>query len=151
MADIDNGIDILEDLIETCRDGENGFKQAAEKINDPEIRSFFLTQSTERAEFAKELEAEVQRLGKSNPEHKGSTAGALHRSWMGLKEALGGGTKSILESAEKGEDSAKDAYEKALTDEDLPPIARPIVQRQAQIIRFAHDRVRHLRDTTKAA
>ena len=151
MADIDNGIDILEDLIETCRDGENGFKQAAEKINDPEIRSFFLTQSTERAEFAKELEAEVQRLGKSNPEHKGSTAGALHRSWMGLKEALGGGTKSILESAEKGEDSAKDAYEKALKDEDLPPIARPIVQRQAQIIRFAHDRVRHLRDTAKAA
>lgn len=151
MADIDNGIDILEDLIETCRDGENGFKQAAEKINDPEIRSFFLTQSTERAEFAKELEAEVQRLGKSNPEHKGSTAGALHRSWMGLKEALGGGTKSILESAEKGEDSAKDAYEKALKNEDLPPIARPIVQRQAQIIRFAHDRVRHLRDTAKAA
>lgn len=151
MADIDNGIDVLEDLIETCRDGENGFKQAAEKINDPEIRSFFLTQSTERAEFAKELEAEVQRLGKSNPEHKGSTAGALHRSWMGLKEALGGGTKSILESAEKGEDSAKDAYEKALKNEDLPPIARPIVQRQAQIIRFAHDRVRHLRDTAKAA
>ena len=151
MADIDNGIDILEDLIETCRDGENGFKQAAEKINDPEIRSFFLTQSTKRAKFAKELEAEVQRRGKSNPEHKGSTAGALHRSWMGLKEALGGGTKSILESAEKGEDSAKDAYEKALKNEDLPPSARPIVQRQAQIIRFAHDRVRHLRDTAKAA
>ena len=151
MADINDGIDILEDLIETCRDGENGFKQAAEKINDPEIRGFFLTQSTERAEFARELEAEVQRLGKSNPEHKGSAAGALHRSWMGLKDALGGGTKSILESAEKGEDSAKDAYKKALTDEDLPPSSRPIVQRQAESVRFAHDRVRHLRDTAKAA
>jgi uncharacterized protein (TIGR02284 family) len=70
---------------------------------------------------------------------------------MGLKEALGGGTKSILESAEKGEDSARDAYQKALTDEDLPPSARPIVQRQAESVRLAHDRVRHLRDTAKAA
>jgi uncharacterized protein (TIGR02284 family) len=151
MADINDGIDILEDLIETCRDGENGFTQAAEKINDPEIRSFFLAQSRERAQFALELQAEVQRLGKGEPQRKGSAAGALHRSWMGLKEALGGGTKSILESAEKGEDSARDAYQKALTDEDLPPSARPIVQRQAESVRLANDRVRHLRDTAKAA
>jgi uncharacterized protein (TIGR02284 family) len=151
MADINDGIDILEDLIETCRDGENGFRQAAEKVNEPEIRSFFLAQSTERAHFARELEAEVQRLGKGNPERTGSAAGAIHRSWMGLKEALGGGTKSILESAEKGEDSARDAYQKALTDEDLPPSARPLVQRQAESVRLAHDRVMHLRDTAKAA
>jgi uncharacterized protein (TIGR02284 family) len=151
MTDINGGIDIVEDLIETCRDGENGFRQAAEKITDPEIRSFFLAQSTQRAQFARELEAEVQRLGKGEPERTGSAAGALHRTWMGLKEALGGGTKSILESAEKGEDSARDAYEKALTDEDLPPSVRPIVQRQADRIREAHDRVRHWRDTAKAA
>jgi uncharacterized protein (TIGR02284 family) len=151
MGDINKGIDILEDLIETCRDGENGYQQAAEKINDSEIRSFFLAQSTERAQFARQLEAEVQRLGKSEPEQTGSAAGAIHRSWMGLKEALGGGTKSILESAEKGEDSAKDAYEEALTDEDLPPSVRPLVQRQAESVRLAHDRVRHLRDTAKAA
>ena len=151
MADIDDGIDILEDLIETCRDGENGYKQAAEKVDDPDIRTFFLAQSTERARFARELENEVQRLGKAEPERTGSAAGAIHRSWMGLKEALGGGTKSILESTEKGEDSARDAYEKALTNEDLPPSARPLIQRQAESVRLAHDRVRHLRDTAKAA
>lgn len=151
MAEVNDGIDILEDLIETCRDGENGFRQAAEKINDPEIRSFFLAQSTERSEFARELEAEVQRLGKGKPEHKGSAAGALHRSWMGLKEALGGGTKAILESVEQGEDSARDAYDKALTDEDLPLSVRPLIERQAESVRLAHDRVRHLRDTAKAA
>jgi uncharacterized protein (TIGR02284 family) len=151
MADINDGIDILEDLIETCRDGENGYKQAAEKIGDPEIRAFFLAQSTERARFARELENEVQRLGKTDPERTGSAAGAIHRTWIGLKEALGGGTKAILESVEQGEDSAKDAYEKALTDEDLPLSVRPIVQRQAESVRLAHDRVRHLRDTAKAA
>ncbi len=120
MAEVNDGIDILEDLIETCRDGENGYKQAAEKIDDPEIRSFFLAQSTERAQFVTELQAEAQRLGKREPEEGGSAAGAAHRAWIDLKDKLGGGTKSILESVEKGEDSARDAYEKALMDEDLP-------------------------------
>jgi uncharacterized protein (TIGR02284 family) len=151
MADVNEGIDILEDLIETCRDGENGYKQAADKIKEPDIREFFLAQSAERARFVTELQAEAQRLGKKNPERKGSVAGAVHRTWIDLKEKLGGGTKAILESAEKGEDSAKEAYEKALTDEDLPPSIRPVIQRQADSVRLAHDRVRTLRDSAKAA
>src|SRR5690348_11498660 len=101
MADIESGIDILEDLIETCRDGENGFKQGAEEGNDPEVRAFLLAQSTEQARFARELEAQVQRCGENEPKRTGSAAGAIHRTWIGLKEALGAGTKSILESAEK--------------------------------------------------
>jgi uncharacterized protein (TIGR02284 family) len=151
MAEINEGIDILENLIETCRDGENGYKQAAEKVKEPEIREFFLAQSTERARFVTELQAEAQRLGKRDPERKGSIAGAMHRTWIDLKEKLGGGTKAILESAEKGEDSAKEAYEKALTDEELPPSIRPVIQRQADSVRLAHDRVKALRDSAKAA
>ena len=151
MAEINEGIDILENLIETCRDGENGYRQAAEKVEEPEIREFFLAQSIERARFASELEAEAQRLGKPDPKRKGSVAGAVHRTWIDLKEKLGGGTKAILESAEKGEDSARDAYEKALTDQDLPPSIRPVIQRQAERVRLAHDRVRTLRDAAKAA
>jgi len=151
MAEINEGIDILENLIETCRDGENGYKQAAEKVKEPDMREFFLAQSAERARFVFELQAEAQRLGKKDPERKGSIAGAVHRTWIDLKEKLGGGTKAILESAEKGEDSAKEAYEKALTDEDLPPSVRPVIQRQADSVRLAHDRVRTLRDSAKAA
>jgi uncharacterized protein (TIGR02284 family) len=151
MAEINDGIDILEDLIETCRDGENGYRQAAEKIKEPEIREFFLAQSVERATFATELEAEARRLGKKEPQQKGSVAGAMHRTWIDLKEKLGGGTKAILESAEKGEDSARDAYQDALKDKDLPPSVRPLIQRQAEAVRLAHDRVKTLRDSAKAA
>ena len=32
-------IECLNDLIETCHDGENGFRTAAEHVKDPELRN----------------------------------------------------------------------------------------------------------------
>ena len=40
----------------------------------------------------------------------GTTAGTLHRVWGDLKAKLGGGDHTLLETAEQGEDVAKEAY-----------------------------------------
>jgi uncharacterized protein (TIGR02284 family) len=143
-------INVLEELIETSRDGQNGYRDAAEHVKDPELRSFFNQQSTERARFAGELENEVQRLGEPDPKRKGSASGALHRAWLDLKANLGGGDQTILNSVEQGEDTAKKAYEKAIA-EPLPQNIVAILRRQAQTIFATHDRVKMLRDTRKAA
>jgi uncharacterized protein (TIGR02284 family) len=150
MTNTDEVIDVLEQLIETCRDGENGYRQAAEHAKDPELASFFRTQSTQRATFARELEAEAQRLGKSEPKGSGSVSGAVHRAWIDVKEKLGGGDTTILESVEQGEDNAKKNYEEALT-KDLPENLSGLIRRQAQAVFSAHDRARTLRDARKAA
>jgi uncharacterized protein (TIGR02284 family) len=141
--------DILNDLIETCHDAHQGFREAAENVQDPELRSFFLQQSEERARFAADLEREVSSLGEK-PERSGSAAGAAHRAWMDIKSSFGGGEKSILESVERGEDTAKETYEKALR-EPLPEDILGIVRQQAQAVFAAHDRVKALRDMRKAA
>ena len=143
-------INVLEELIETNRDGQNGYRDAAEHIKDPELRNFFNQQSTERARFAGELEGEVQRLGEPDPKRKGSASGALHRAWLDLKANLGGGDHAILNSVEQGEDTAKKAYEKAIA-EQIPQNLATIVRRQAQSIFAAHDRVKMIRDSRKAA
>lgn len=151
MADTDDVIDRLEDLIETCRDGEDGYRQAADNVKDPELADFFRRQSSQRGQFAQELQAEVQRLGKTDPEREGSVSGTMHRTWLDLKQKMGAGDKSILESVERGEDSAKDAYQDALADEGLGANVIAIVHRQAESIFAAHDRVKALRDSLKAA
>jgi uncharacterized protein (TIGR02284 family) len=150
MTNTDEVVDVLEQLIETCRDGENGYRQAAEHAKDPELASFFRTQSAQRATFARELEAEAQRLGKSEPKDSGSVSGAMHRAWIDVKEKLGGGDTTILESVEQGEDNAKKNYEEALT-KDLPENLSGLIRRQAQAVFSAHDRARTLRDARKAA
>ena len=148
--DNDKAISCLNNLIETCRDGQNGFKEAAENVKTPELKSFFNQISLDRARFVGELQQEVQRLG-GDPEKTGSTAAALHRAWIDIKGKLTGKSdESILSECERGEDSAVDAYEDALKDKNLPNDIRTIVERQFRNIQQTHDRVKQWRDAKGA-
>lgn len=148
--DRDKSIDALEHLIERCRDGHNGYREAAEKVKRPDLKTFFNEVSLERGRFAEELQNELVRLGKPDKRVSGSTEAALHRAWLDTKAALGGDDHTILDWLEHGEDVAKDAYEKALAS-DLPENIAQIVRRQAASVEQAHDKVKALRDTAKAA
>lgn len=140
----DETISTLNGLIETCRDGQKGFAEAAESITRPDIRVFCLEQSRNRAQFVGELQREVRQLG-GDPENTGSTSAALHRAWINLKSALGGGDHMILAACETGEDSAVDTYEDALKSH-LPTNVQLLVEQQYQNIKQSHDRVKSLRD-----
>jgi len=140
------GISTLNDLIETCRDAENGFKTAAEGVKDPHVKSLFQRYARQRGEMVRELQEEVRKLG-GNPEQGGSVSGSLHRGWMNIKSLVtGSDDNAIIAEAERGEDVSKAAYAKALT-EDLPAGVRTLIQSQAEIVKLAHDEVRALEKT----
>jgi uncharacterized protein (TIGR02284 family) len=141
----DNVIDVVETLIETCKDGENGYRDAAEHVKRPDLKTLFLSLSLERAKFAGELQAELPRLGEHEKKDSGSVSAALHRAWIDTKVGLGGGDKTILESVERGEDNAKENYSKAMHG-SLPGNVLEIVRRQASSVQAAHDKVKGLRD-----
>jgi uncharacterized protein (TIGR02284 family) len=141
-------ISTLNGLIAICKDGQEGFKTAAEGLRAPNIRSLFLEYSTQRARFASELQDEVRRLG-GNPEQSGSASGAMHRGWINIKSlATGKDEAAIISEAERGEDAAKKAYEEAL-DSGLTANVEAIVRRQFADVKQAHDRVRALELTAK--
>ncbi|MGE0405210.1 MAG: PA2169 family four-helix-bundle protein [Candidatus Korobacteraceae bacterium] len=147
----------VENLIETCKDGENGFRDAAENVERTDLKTFFREQSAERGRFARQLEEELVRLGEPGKDRiggagvreRGSVSGALHRAWMDLKASFGAGDHGILKTVEAAEDTAKDAYEDALK-APLPPTLLEVVRVQAMSVRTTHDRVRALRDRMAA-
>lgn len=140
---------VLNELIETSIDGEKGFLKAAEDAKDPELKSIFAQCAQECRQGATELQSQVRAQGEQ-PETAGSTAGALHRGWISLREAFTRrDDKAILEECERGEDYAKAAYKKAL-EQDLPADIHAIVERQYQGVKANHDRVRNLRDRSRA-
>ena len=147
--DRNDAVSVVEKLIETCRDGQKGYADAAEHVKRPDLKIYFQQQSAERGGFAEELERELSSLGKSDKKPSGSVVGALHRTWIDAKANLGGGDKTILESVEQGEDSAKKAYEEALAAQ-LPSNLQTIVQRQAGSVKSAHDKVKSMRDSLAA-
>lgn len=138
-------VKVIENLIEICKDGEKGYKDAAEHAKRPDLKTLFTTQSSERGRFATELQSVLTKFGKTEKKDSGSVAGALHRAWIDTKVGLGAGDKSILESVEKGEDEARDAYREAVGTH-LPPDAADVVSRQARSVQSAHDQVKTLRD-----
>ncbi len=139
----------INDLIETLKDGQEGFKQAAEGVKDPQLKSLFTDYSLQRSRFATELQSEARVLGESEPETSSSAAGALHRAWINLKSAVTkGDDHAILAECERGEDSAVEEYKKAMN-ANLSASLRGVVARQFAQIKEAHDRIKNLRDTTK--
>lgn len=148
--DENNAISVVENLIETCKDGQKGYQDAASHVKRTDLKTYFNEQSLERSRFAGELEAELIHLGKPDKKVSGSASAALHRAWIDAKVSLGGGDKTILDSVEQAEDNAKETYQKAVIG-DLPENIAQIVRRQAASVQRAHDKVKSLRDTAEAA
>ncbi len=140
---------VTKDLIETLEDGTDGFAQGATKLADsdrPQLATTFQQLSAQRAQFSAELRELARDYGDELHE-SGSMTAALHRGWMGLKDALSGSSPSgVLDAAEQGEDHAIKEYEKAL-EQELSPTLRTVVQRQFADVRAAHGQVRALRDS----
>jgi len=146
----DDVVSCLNELIETCKDGQEGFKQAADGVERSDLKSLFFEFSQQRAHFAGELQSLVQSLGEE-PETTGSTAGALHRGWINIKAAVTGkDEKAVLNECERGEDSAKNTYKDALQ-KGLPSNIADVVRNQYESIQMAHDRVKSLRDSYESA
>jgi uncharacterized protein (TIGR02284 family) len=142
-------ISTLNNLIQTCKDGEEGFKACAEAQTDPGIRTSLLERSTNCAYAARELQNLVAQHG-GEPEKGGTWSGAMHRQWIDIKSSLlGKDEKAILDECERGEDAAKHNYREALS-QDLPPLERAVVERQYQGVVRNHDAVKLMRDRMHA-
>lgn len=146
----DNTISTLNNLIETCKDGQQGFKDAAEGVDNSQLKTVFYDYSQQRARFAGELQDAVRNLG-GEPEDSASFSGSIHRGWINIKSAVTGSDETaILNECERGEDVAVKEYQKAL-DQDLPENIAEVVRRQYGEIQEAHDRIKNLRNSARSA
>lgn len=142
-------VDCLNDLIETSKDGEYGFRSCAERATSGELKQTFLRRAAECADAAHELQALVHQHG-GKAEVSGSAAGAIHRGWVSVRDAVSGTSdQSVLAECERGEDVAVSRYRKALK-EELPPAVRQVVEKQMAGVQANHDEVKRLRDGLQA-
>ncbi|HET8549750.1 MAG TPA: PA2169 family four-helix-bundle protein [Bryobacteraceae bacterium] len=133
----------LNELIETCLDGQQGFLDAATHATNSELKQMCMEYSRQRARFAAELHEHVRRLG-GRPDESGSVAGALHRRWIDVKSAIvGRDDEAIVTECNRGEDVALARYREALG-RNLPVQSRAIAQAQFDQISHARDRIRAL-------
>ncbi len=145
-------ISALNDLIETCKDAEEGFRAAAGAIGkegDPELKTLFNLYAQQRARFAAELQNEVLHRG-GDPTNSGHVSAAFHRGWVNLKTAVTRADEAaIIAECEASEGFAMRNYENAMK-KSLPSDLMEMVETQYDKIRLAHERVRLLERAAKS-
>ncbi len=151
MPDQKHIADVVEGLIQVCRDGQAGYRDAAEHAKDPELKRLLAEVSLERAKFARDLENEALRWGDADVARTDTMLGAVHRGWANLKANLGGGDDAILSSLVSGDEYARKHYDEAIRSDDTPVEICGILRNQAQAIVGTLDRIRSLRRRREAA
>lgn len=129
----------LNTLITTLIDSIDGYQKAAADTTSTRFAEMFNTRARERQQVVTKLQACVARMG-GNPEDDGSTAAAMHRGWINLKEAvLGRDDEAIINEVERGEDYLKNKFETVLRNADLPADARAEIEQAWTSVRAGHD------------
>jgi uncharacterized protein (TIGR02284 family) len=147
MSDYREVIDVLNDLIETCKDGEYGFAKCAERVNTAALRDLMSKRSIGCRSAARELQALVIQHG-GEPAERGTVLAALHRGWVSAVDVLSANADhSVLAECERGEDAALTRYRRALAVDGLPLAVREVIERQYAGVQANHDRIRQLRDS----
>lgn len=148
--DIKDVIETVNDLVETCKDGEYGFRRCAERVEAQSLKQTLDRHADECRKSATDLQNIITQLG-GTAETGGSALGAVHRGWVSVRDALSGNSDAgVLDECERGEDAALERYRSAL-EEALPPHVRNIVERQYEGVKRNHDEIRALRNHAQAA
>ena len=145
----DDVVDELNTLIETCKDGEYGFRTCAEHVKSSQLRQVFTSRAEECRHAATQLQTLVIRLG-GKADTGSSVSGTMHRGWVNLKGLLTGDSdQAALNECERGEDAALARYRDAIK-KSLPDDVAAVVQRQYEGVKRNHDQIRTLRDQMRS-
>ncbi|GAB3510613.1 hypothetical protein GCM10027341_49190 [Spirosoma knui] len=131
-------LDVLNRLLTRNHDAEKGYQEASENVKDNELKSLFMAQSRQRAEFAMELDREIRALG-GEPDNGTSLAADLHRAWINVKATFASDDdKATVQECQRGDQDAIENYNSVLQETDLVASTRELLLRQKQSIDSAH-------------
>jgi uncharacterized protein (TIGR02284 family) len=131
----------LDDLIAIARDGRDFYQEAAQKVDDAELKTLFVRIAGVKESIIADLGAAVQSVG-GEPEDSGTLRGSMQEMYGKIRAALGDKEYGYVAELEESEDRLLHAFEDAIKDEKTPPAARDVVTRLMPEVRSCHDVMR---------
>lgn len=112
---MENNKEIISDLkglVSIINDGKEGYESAAETTESLDLKAIFLKYAAERKAYELELKAHLAQHGGTSGNDEGGILGAIHRTWIDIKEALSSKEdEAILGAIETGEKAAIEKYD----------------------------------------
>jgi len=135
-------LDVLNDLISTCRDSQEGFSKAAKGVHSDALRRLFMDIFEERGRFVTQLQEHVRRLG-GEPMDRPHGSGPLRKGWVELETNIRPkDDPTFLANCLEGEQLTLNHYETALAREEADEAVRFTLEQQARRIRGTLEELR---------
>ena len=120
---MENNKEIISDLkglISIINDGKEGYQSAVEATDNIELKAVFMKYVAERALNENELKAHLLKHGGTSENDEGGILGAIHRTWIDIKEALTDKSETALFGAIiTGENAALAKFDAVIKDNQL--------------------------------
>lgn len=135
---------LVESMMDTLRDGLNGYDVARRTVDDPQVTEALTELREEREQMLAELAGLATRHAASVEEAaRGTVGGVLRRGWMQLKGSLAG-DDAVLEVVESAEREAYDEFSRN-AEAGLPDDVAAVVERHTRKLADAVARLSELR------
>ena len=124
-------VERLNHLINIAEDGAEGYKNAAQDVDDEVIKHSFLVYSKDRSSYASELRQLIYQLNGEAEDGHGGTLGNLHRVWIDVKAVLtSGDSAAVINACITGEEASIKEYKKVLNDAMVPESYKKLLTEQ---------------------
>ena len=143
-------VSVLNDLLNITNDRIQGFSKVEEKVWDKHslLRDDYDQMVKESQEMKNDLIGLITERG-GEPDDTSSTAGAIHRTWIDVKNAFtGDNPEATLENVVFGEKSAIAAYQEALQSDKLCPQSTVVVADQLEQLKSSYSKFHTLEKIT---
>lgn len=141
-------VSVLNDLLNITNDRIEGFSKVEDKVWDTysPLKGDYDNMVSQSQTMKSELVSLIREKG-GEPDNTTSAAGALHRTWIDVKNSFSGDkSESTLENVVFGENAAIDAYQDALDSGDLTPESSKIVSDQLHHLKSSYSKFSHLNE-----
>lgn len=139
--------EVLNRMLRTCYDSQQGYKAAAEHISSSIISKLLNDYSVQRGRYANELIDEILKYCGA-PVAADGIVQNVKRGWQNLTDVLNKkDVNAIIHECRKGDEAAMDQYEQILA-ENLPPMTKSMLMKHYEGMRQSVSRLKVLQKTT---
>lgn len=140
----------LKGLLNIINDGKEGYLYAAQTTQSDELSSLFMKFNEQRENYARELKEHIEKHGGDSDNENGGILGALHRTWIDIKQALSSDEYvAMLETIETGEQSAIEKFDLCISNDTEHADHLEMLKRQRDGISAALVQMRTAKENLK--
>ena len=137
----ENIISGLNDLLAKNYDAERGYNNAAQKTDNPILKSFYRSKASNRYSYGHQIKDILRGMG-AEIDKGTSIAGDLHNAWINFRNIFSFNTEeAILDEVERGEEASLNEYDDFLENNEVSDQIRQVITYQRNNIARALNKV----------